>query len=68
MSPLSLSLHLEDVDECDGPHRCQHGCQNELGGYRCACPQGFTPHSQWSQCVGEWRGLGGGQNPSGADN
>nr|XP_008508905.1 PREDICTED: fibrillin-3-like [Equus przewalskii] len=43
----------EDVDECDGPHRCQHGCQNELGGYRCACPQGFTPHSQWSQCVDE---------------
>ncbi|XP_032164950.1 fibrillin-3 isoform X7 [Mustela erminea] len=43
----------EDVNECDGPHRCQHGCQNELGGYRCACPRGFTPHSQWSQCVDE---------------
>uniref|UniRef100_A0A8D1TIW8 Fibrillin 3 n=1 Tax=Sus scrofa TaxID=9823 RepID=A0A8D1TIW8_PIG len=43
----------KDVDECDGPHRCQHGCQNELGGYRCGCPQGFTPHSQWSQCVDE---------------
>uniref|UniRef100_A0ACB8E5R9 Fibrillin-1 n=1 Tax=Sphaerodactylus townsendi TaxID=933632 RepID=A0ACB8E5R9_9SAUR len=24
----------EDVDECDGNHRCQHGCQNIIGGYR----------------------------------
>ncbi|XP_008048410.1 fibrillin-3, partial [Carlito syrichta] len=43
----------EDVDECDGPHRCQHGCQNQPGGYRCGCPQGFTQHSQWAQCVDE---------------
>uniref|UniRef100_A0A8C3X9N4 Fibrillin 3 n=1 Tax=Catagonus wagneri TaxID=51154 RepID=A0A8C3X9N4_9CETA len=51
---LDSSGHgCKDVDECDGPHRCQHGCQNELGGYRCGCPQGFTPHSQWSQCVDE---------------
>ncbi|XP_058393999.1 fibrillin-3 [Diceros bicornis minor] len=49
---LDSSGHgCKDVDECNGPHRCQHGCQNELGGYRCGCPQGFTPHSQWSQCV-----------------
>uniref|UniRef100_A0A673VN86 Fibrillin 3 n=1 Tax=Suricata suricatta TaxID=37032 RepID=A0A673VN86_SURSU len=48
---LQLHLCLADVDECVGPHRCQHSCQNELGGYRCGCPQGFTPHSQWSQCV-----------------
>ena len=58
--PLVLFLHLTDVDECNGPHRCKHGCQNELWGYRCSCPQGFTPHSQWSQCVGEFGGgLGG---------
>ncbi|XP_025841448.2 fibrillin-3 isoform X4 [Vulpes vulpes] len=52
-APDSSGHGCEDVDECDGPHRCQHGCQNELGGYRCGCPQGFTPHSQWSQCVDE---------------
>nr|XP_021561177.1 fibrillin-3 [Neomonachus schauinslandi] len=52
-APDSSGRGCEDVDECDGPHRCQHGCQNELGGYRCGCPQGFTPHSQWSQCVDE---------------
>uniref|UniRef100_A0A452S9M8 Fibrillin 3 n=1 Tax=Ursus americanus TaxID=9643 RepID=A0A452S9M8_URSAM len=52
-APDSSGRACEDVDECDGPHRCQHGCQNELGGYRCGCPQGFTPHSQWSQCVDE---------------
>ncbi|XP_054548958.1 fibrillin-3 isoform X3 [Talpa occidentalis] len=51
---LGSSGHgCEDVDECNGPHRCQHGCQNELGGYRCSCPQGFTQHSQWGQCVDE---------------
>ncbi|KAM8764499.1 LOW QUALITY PROTEIN: fibrillin-3 [Rhynchonycteris naso] len=42
----------EDVDECAGPHCCQHGCQNELGGYCSSCSQGFT-HSQWSPCVAE---------------
>lgn len=42
-----------DVDECDGNHRCQHGCQNILGGYRCGCPQGYVQHYQWNQCVGE---------------
>uniref|UniRef100_A0A8C0W6M1 Fibrillin-3 n=1 Tax=Castor canadensis TaxID=51338 RepID=A0A8C0W6M1_CASCN len=49
----SSGRSCEDIDECDGPHRCQHGCQNELGGYRCSCPQGFTQHSQWAQCVDE---------------
>ncbi|MEE6503116.1 hypothetical protein FKM82_004742 [Ascaphus truei] len=43
----------EDVDECDGNHRCQHGCQNIMGGYRCSCPQGYLQHYQWNQCVDE---------------
>ncbi|XP_040269935.1 fibrillin-1 [Bufo bufo] len=43
----------EDVDECDGSHRCQHGCQNIVGGYRCSCPQGYLQHYQWNQCVDE---------------
>ncbi|XP_069078600.1 fibrillin-1 [Pleurodeles waltl] len=43
----------EDVDECDGQHRCQHGCQNIIGGYRCGCPQGYLQHYQWNQCVDE---------------
>lgn len=43
-----------DVDECDGNHRCQHGCQNIIGGYRCSCPQGYLQHYQWNQCVGKW--------------
>lgn len=44
---------LTDMDECDGNHRCQHGCQNLVGGYRCSCPQGYLQHYQWNQCVGE---------------
>ena len=63
LASLLSSRRLTDVDECDGPHRCQHGCQNELGGYRCGCPQGFTPHSQWGQCVGERWGPGGSRPP-----
>uniref|UniRef100_A0A665X316 Fibrillin-1 n=1 Tax=Echeneis naucrates TaxID=173247 RepID=A0A665X316_ECHNA len=43
----------EDMDECDGNHRCQHGCQNLVGGYRCSCPQGYLQHYQWNQCVDE---------------
>ncbi|XP_045405469.1 fibrillin-3 [Lemur catta] len=49
----SSGRSCEDVDECDGSHRCRHGCQNKPGGYRCGCPQGFTQHSQWAQCVDE---------------
>ncbi|KAM5307226.1 LOW QUALITY PROTEIN: fibrillin-3 [Glossophaga mutica] len=49
----SSGRSCEDVDECAGPHRCQHSCQNKPGGYRCSCPQSFTLHSQWSQCVDE---------------
>ncbi|XP_011945518.1 PREDICTED: fibrillin-2 isoform X8 [Cercocebus atys] len=47
----ATGLNCEDVDECDGNHRCQHGCQNILGGYRCGCPQGYIQHYQWNQCV-----------------
>uniref|UniRef100_A0A8C8BQ30 Fibrillin-2 n=1 Tax=Otus sunia TaxID=257818 RepID=A0A8C8BQ30_9STRI len=49
----STGLNCEDVDECDGNHRCQHDCQNILGGYRCGCPQGYIQHYQWNQCVDE---------------
>ncbi|XP_029441857.1 fibrillin-2-like, partial [Rhinatrema bivittatum] len=49
----SAGSNCEDVDECDGNHRCQHGCQNVLGGYRCGCPQGYVQHYQWNQCVDE---------------
>ncbi|MDN0705640.1 calcium-binding EGF-like domain-containing protein, partial [Escherichia coli] len=46
-------LSFSDVDECEGNHRCQHGCQNIIGGYRCSCPQGYLQHYQWNQCVGK---------------
>ncbi|XP_060119379.1 fibrillin-2-like [Heteronotia binoei] len=49
----SSGLNCEDVNECEGNHRCQHGCQNILGGYRCGCPQGYVQHYQWNQCVDE---------------
>ncbi|XP_043853205.1 fibrillin-2-like [Dromiciops gliroides] len=42
-----------DVDEGDGNYKCQHGCQNILGDYRCSCPQGYIQHYQWNQCDDE---------------
>ncbi|XP_067829444.1 fibrillin-1-like isoform X1 [Heptranchias perlo] len=51
---LDQTAHsCEDVDECEGSHRCQHGCQNLVGGYRCGCPHGYLQHYQWNQCVDE---------------
>ncbi|XP_035666438.1 fibrillin-2-like isoform X3 [Branchiostoma floridae] len=41
----------QDVNECDGTHRCQSGCQNTVGGFRCGCPPGFVQHYYWNQCV-----------------
>lgn len=55
LSHPHLGSVAADVDECDGNHRCQHGCQNVLGGYRCGCPQGYVQHYQWNQCVGKCR-------------
>ncbi|XP_059498675.1 fibrillin-2 [Stegostoma tigrinum] len=49
----NTGLNCEDVNECEGSHRCQHGCQNMLGGYRCSCPHGYMQHYQWNQCVDE---------------
>ncbi|XP_043916738.1 fibrillin-2 [Protopterus annectens] len=46
-------LNCEDINECEGNHRCQHGCQNIMGGYRCSCPHGYVQHYQWNQCVDE---------------
>lgn len=48
-----VCMSMTDMDECDGNHRCQHGCQNLVGGYRCSCPQGYLQHYQWNQCVGK---------------
>lgn len=50
---IAVLSPLSDMDECDGNHRCQHGCQNLVGGYRCSCPQGYLQHYQWNQCVGK---------------
>uniref|UniRef100_A0A8C6Q8Y9 Fibrillin 2b n=3 Tax=Nothobranchius TaxID=28779 RepID=A0A8C6Q8Y9_NOTFU len=55
----SSGMECEDVDECGGNHRCQHGCQNMLGGFRCGCPQGYVQHYQWNQCVDENECQGG---------
>uniref|UniRef100_A0A8C4QY15 Uncharacterized protein n=1 Tax=Eptatretus burgeri TaxID=7764 RepID=A0A8C4QY15_EPTBU len=49
----STRQNCEDIDECQGNHRCQHGCQNMMGGFRCGCPQGYLQHFQWNQCVDE---------------
>lgn len=46
-------LNIQDTNECLDDTRCQHGCENMIGGYRCACPEGFRRHYYWNQCVGK---------------
>ncbi|XP_039519720.1 fibrillin-2-like [Pimephales promelas] len=46
-----VQTKCENIDECVRYHRCQFGCQNVAGGFRCSCPQGYTQHQQWNQCV-----------------
>ncbi|XP_032242479.2 von Willebrand factor C and EGF domain-containing protein isoform X2 [Nematostella vectensis] len=30
-----------DINECHGPNKCSHGCNNTLGSYSCTCNKGF---------------------------
>ncbi|KAH3813043.1 hypothetical protein DPMN_141492 [Dreissena polymorpha] len=42
---LHVLMSLTDVNEClTGLSRCENGgtCVNEIGGYKCLCPPGFT--------------------------
>ncbi|KAH8375193.1 hypothetical protein KR200_001228 [Drosophila serrata] len=45
-SPLCL-----DIDECSLANgNCSHFCQNEPGGYQCACPMGFALSEDMRTC------------------
>uniref|UniRef100_H2XYP0 Uncharacterized protein n=1 Tax=Ciona intestinalis TaxID=7719 RepID=H2XYP0_CIOIN len=39
-----------DIDECAGPHRCQHICKNTPGSYVCTCPEGFVANYDKVSC------------------
>ena len=34
-------MYIIDVDECAIPGRCQHICNNIVGGFFCSCNEGF---------------------------
>ena len=42
---------VSDIDECeDGECEGLELCENNVGGFICGCPDGFTEY--WGQCVG----------------
>lgn len=41
-----------DIDECQKQSRCQHGCQNTPGSFRCTCPPGYKLASNRRTCQG----------------
>lgn len=51
-----LPFFLVDKDECtENPLICGGGtCNNEIGGYRCSCDEGYTPSSDFKMCIGEY--------------
>ncbi|KAL5004007.1 hypothetical protein ScPMuIL_017463 [Solemya velum] len=51
--PNTLTLILEDIDECEElPDICMHGqCRNTFGSYQCTCPDGYTLDADGHECV-----------------
>lgn len=41
-----------DIDECQKRSRCQHGCQNTPGSFRCTCPPGYKLAPNRRTCIG----------------
>ena len=35
------NVYIIDVDECATPGRCQHICNNIVGGFFCSCDPGY---------------------------
>ncbi|EDO28242.1 predicted protein, partial [Nematostella vectensis] len=42
-----------DINECQGPNKCSHGCNNTLGSYSCTCNKGFELGPDNHSCQGE---------------
>ena len=37
----NVYTYITDVDECATPGRCQHICNNRVGGFFCTCNEGY---------------------------
>ena len=46
------NIFILDINECeDGECEGLELCENNVGGFICGCPDGFTEY--WGQCVGK---------------
>jgi len=43
-------MRVADIDECAGVNQCGQLCENEPGGYRCACNVGFLLNDDLLTC------------------
>ena len=41
-----------DVDECEQPEICHHGCENEIGSFKCLCNDGYYIADVTGTCKG----------------
>ena len=47
-----LLLCIEDVDECNGYHECDHNCANIEGDFECSCDPGYELQPDNRTCEG----------------
>ncbi|XP_033096139.1 mannan-binding lectin serine protease 1-like [Anneissia japonica] len=51
---FAAHYYAEDIDECATTiDKCEHFCQNYIGGYYCTCRRGYILHSDKLACTSE---------------
>ena len=45
--------HVQDVNECNGDHECDHNCINTVGSFVCSCDDGYLLQDDGRTCEGK---------------
>ena len=51
-SSQSTPYFTIDINECNGPHGCEHTCNNTAGSFECSCDDGYELQSNGTACEG----------------
>jgi len=49
----SMNDHFQDINECNGDHECDQGCNNTVGSYSCSCDDGYLLGTDGRTCEGK---------------